>query len=291
MALRAGTELKALVALSEQGKFSLPEEIVRKYQTWVEIPKLKWDPPAVVDDEQAGAQLVAAMNRGEDPDLLDFGRAVVAGITKRQESEAAQRVMAAAREQAASLAEMALRDSVESIIEKVLRPRFEEIMAEATELAARLKGASFIQGESVDWTRMMSEDDRTRAARSAWRRMEPLELQRRAILQARYRVDTIGHRTPQKDTEGYFVRLAHPERLQAPGWEPGKPWQSPAPSEKQQANPVLALLWWAVDAAAGEPWLPTCADQDARWEQLFGEWKRQREQQQAAGRWPTIYAN
>jgi hypothetical protein len=288
---RSGAGLRELMDLSEQGKFSLPEEIVGKYQTWITVPKLKWDPPGVVDEEQAAAQLVAAMNRREDPDLLDFGRAVVDGSTKRQESDAAQRVMAAAREQAGTDVEMAVRDAVESIIERTLRPRFEEVMAEATELSARLKGASFIRDDSVDWVAMTAEDDRTRAARSALRRMEPLEAQRRAIVQARFRLDTIGNRAPQKDTDGYFVQLAQPERLQAPGWEPGKPWQRPQPPEKTQATPVLALLWWCVDAAAGHPWLPTCQQQDERWQEVFGAWQQERQRQQAAGQWGHIYAH
>jgi hypothetical protein len=116
--------------------------------------------------------------------------------------------------------------------------------------------------------------------------MEPLAAQRRAILDARYRLDRIGNRAPLKDTDSRFLLLRHPERLQPAGWKPGRGWQRPQPSEKVRESPVLDLMWWSTDAAAGEPWLPATQQQDERWEELFGEWKRQQEQQVAAGQWP-----
>lgn len=288
---RSGTQIRELMTLAEQGKFELPEPVTAAYETFVKVQQLTLEDLNVADHEVGAHQVVVAVGRGEPVSLLDVGRMIEAGNTDRAAHSHAQRVLSEAREMAAHQAEQLVSDSVESIIERVLRPKFTEVLAEATELAARLKGASFIRDDSVDWVAMMGETDQIRNARSAWRRMEPLEAQRRAIVQARFRLDTIGNRAPQKDVDGYFVQLAHPERLQQPGWEPGKPWQRPAPSEKTQATPVLGLLWWATDAAVGVPWLPSCADQDERYEQVFGEWKRQREQQAAAGRWPTIIAN
>jgi hypothetical protein len=186
---------------------------------------------------------------------------------------------------------MAVTDAVEKIITECLQPRFAEVMAQARELAPKLVGAPFLNDADVDINAMMRDDQATRNARQAWRSLEPLAAQRRAVILARDRVNMIGHRTPQNDVDGLFAVFRNPEQLQEPGWKPGRPWQRPQPSERQQQNPVLALLWYVTDGAAGTAWCPTTQQQDERWEQLLGEWKRQREQQTAAGQWPRVYAN
>lgn len=74
-----------------------------------------------------------------------------------------------------------------------------------------------------------------------------------------------GH-TPVDDVEHLFLTLRRPQVL-SPEWRP--PALLPRP--EVPSDPVAALAWLAITAAPAAPWLPTVAEQDGAWRDLFGE--------------------
>ena len=78
--------------------------------------------------------------------------------------------------------------------------------------------------------------------------------------------NALGERTPQCDRRALFSLFERPLAFASDG----VPYdESPGPPVPQ--DETARLLWLLSDeAAAGRPWLPTVAEQDAAWRAHFG---------------------
>ena len=87
-----------------------------------------------------------------------------------------------------------------------------------------------------------------------------------SILAARELANALGSRTPQCDRRGLCSLFERPRAFAAAGM----PYDEfPGPPVPQ--DDTARLLWLLSDeAAAGRPWLPTVAEQDAAWRTHFG---------------------
>ncbi len=98
-------------------------------------------------------------------------------------------------------------------------------------------------------------------ARNAYLRLPELVSRKAAILEARSRVNAIGHRTPEHDAQGLFATFREPMRF-FPTWR----LPAPIPRLPFPEDGTERLLWIVgPEAQAAEPWLPTVAEQDAAW--------------------------
>jgi len=250
--------LTTLVSAADGGGYTLPEELLAAYRTYTRVKETELAAPARLDTETAAARLVAAVVGGEDPDLLAIGREVNDSTAALQVYDHAQQVLRLAVEQAGERATFLAGDLTERIIVEHLRPAFQQVHAEAREVAQAL------QGYGLDPHALVTAPAKVRTAYGS---LPFLVARRSIILTARRLVNTAGHRTPQHDVSGYFADFAEP--LAFNSW-----WRLPAalPRVPAPEDPMEHLLWVVSDAAApGKPWLPTVAEQDAAWWALLGE--------------------
>src|SRR4051794_8973681 len=99
-----GIGVRDLVELST-GAFTLPDELTQAHDVLIKAQQLPIDAVDVLDIEPAAAQMLAALERGETPDVLDCGRVVEQGNAERRSQGTAQRILAVLRELAAAKAE------------------------------------------------------------------------------------------------------------------------------------------------------------------------------------------
>jgi len=244
--------LTALVESSEAAGYTLPPELLDAYRTYRRVREVKADIPAPLDVDTVAARIVSAVAAGEDPGPLDAARNLDETTAARATAESAQRILGRATEQAAEAATNLAADLAERIITEHLRPAFEQVHDEAREVAAAL------DGYGLDAHTLIKAPAK---ARNAFLRLPELVNRKAAILDARKRVNAIGHRTPEHDAQGLFATFREPMRF-FPTWRhPARIPMLPFPEDATER-----LLWIVgPEAKAAEPWLPTVAEQDAAW--------------------------
>jgi hypothetical protein len=149
----------------------------------------------------------------------------------------------------------------ERVIAEHLRPAYYDVLKRAAVLARRL---SRYTDESfrLDTTALLTAGRKVRAAAEDLR---PLVRRHRSILAARDVANAVGGRTPEHDHRGLFAIFRDPLAFATPGL----PYEE-IPGARLPEDPTAALLWLVSDrAAAGKPWLPTVAEQDAEWRAHF----------------------
>ena len=250
--------LTSLIGMREAGGYDLPTELVGAYRTYERTRALVAAEPPALDVDSAAARVVSATAAGNEPDLLQAGRDLEEADRDRRATERARAVLAAAVEQAAHSATLLAADLTERIITEHLRPVHDDVLAQARQAAEELGG------HRLNLHTLVTAPAK---ARNAYARLSELAARRSAVLNARHKANTLGHRTPEHDAARLFATFQDPMTFH-PRWKP--PAQIPRiPSPEDDK---LRLLWLVgPEATAAKPWLPTVAEQDTAWWEMFGE--------------------
>lgn len=250
--------LTKLTDTAEVGGYTLPAEVTDAVRTWRRVEALTTAEPKPSTTDTAAAQLVSATAAGEPVDLAALGSAIREADEARHAHAAAVSILSEAREQAGNAAVHVTIDLTDRIITDHLRPALEDVY----ELAR--KAASDLGGHSLEPRDLLAAPAKVR---SAYLGLPALVDRHQVIHAARQWVNNLAQRTPAQDTEHRFSEYRDPIAL-TPGWKPPARWPAvPAPSD-----PALRLLWLVgEEGQRAKPWLPTTAEQDARWVEVFGD--------------------
>ena len=182
--------------------------------------------------------------------------------TDRLLSQEALELVRSATKQAEDAAVREAAEETDAIIAEHLRPAFHETMHRAGEAARRL--GPYIDDEfRLDTARIITASLKVR---NAYLALPDLVRRHSSILAARELANALGERTPQCDRRGLCSLFERPRAFAAAGM-PYDEFPSPPVPQDDTAR----LLWLLSDeAAAGRPWLPTVAEQDAAWRAQFG---------------------
>lgn len=250
--------LTDLVTSAEGAGYSLPAELTDAYDTFVAVKTLVIPPPQALDVETAAARIVNATADGKPVDLMALAVEVAEIELGKQRHDQARHIMALAIEQAGDRATNLCSDLTEKIISEHLWPALKALYGQAREVAAALDGYNLDNPHA-----MVTAPAKVR---NAYGQLPELVARKTAIFTARYRVNSIGYREAKHDSAGLYGEFKTPLVLypnRAPTSAPG-----PIPAPK---DPAARLLWVVgPEGAAGHPWMPTMAEQDAAWLEQFG---------------------
>lgn len=265
MSRAAITQLEVLVSAAEESGYSLPEALTTAHATLVAVKTLTIPTPPTLDNTTAAARAITATAAGKPVDLLALAGEVADAQLGRQRYEQAQLILALAIEQAGERAQHLASDIVEQVITQHLAPALEQVHAQAREVGAALGDYS------LDAHTLLAAPAKVRAA---YLKLPELVARSAAIWKARRLISTLGYRVAQYDVMGLFAEFKTPlalyPNLTAPTSRPGR---IPAPED-----PTARLLWVVgPEGAAGHPWLPSVAEQDAAWLAQFGPEARAKE--------------
>ena len=271
-----------LIDLSKIGGFTLPPEIVQRYEAAVAIQKLDLEPLNVQNIDTAAEQIVTIAMRGEVVNLLEIGREIQAGSQDFAAHQSGQMAKQAALDRAADSLHGITANLTETIITEHLRPAYADVLDQARKSAEVVRKHAAVSQRDLK----LAESEAVRSVRSALRALEPLAERRSAIAQARVQANRLGGRQPEHDVNGMFAELKTPQDL-VTGWSPMTTAQFPYPNVPTDL--IERLTWLVTDGAAGQPWCPSVAEQDRCWLDLFGE-KMAKLKAGNAG-WARIVAN
>jgi hypothetical protein len=274
---RISAGVAELVNLSKLAGFSLPDQLIKSYEACVTIQQLTLETLSVLDVEIAAEQIVATATRGEPIDLLELGRDIELGTRDRAAVNAAELAKRSALERAGDSLITTAHSLTEEIITNHLRPAFEAVLNEAKKPAEVVRKHAAVTSKDL----RLSESEAARAVRAALRALEPLAEKRLAIAQARGLSNRFGARRPEHDHDNSFAELKTPQAL-VPGWK--RPDRFAYPDIP--TDPTERLIWLVTDGASGQPWLPTVAEQDQVWLDIYGEVLAR--QKAANTGWPRI---
>ena len=244
--------VETIFALADREVFKLPPAVVAARERAAAVAQLAAEPetepdhPATVAEQLVAAVIESAAG-GAAPDYHQ-------PRLNREDREAYDARLTALRlagEQVEARLASTVRTNAEAII-KLLQPTFDGLVGrlrEALNLAASLDPAAALTASAGVRSKL--------AARFGVRAdLDSISAARRALADAGYR--------SQRDEAGEFALLKNVDSLY------------PRPSRQLSAPPWKDqdILEWAV-LNGGEVWLPTVAEQDARYEQVYAEAERQ----------------
>ena len=253
--------IDAVVNGQAVGHYTLPDALLAAHDDVARIAGLALPAYQQIHFADAGCGLVDAAARGEEPDvagLLDELRGVVAEADARRLAELA---LVEAREVATTRLVSAVRATADETITGHLRPAHDEILEQARAAVADLDGHPPVPAELINASAKI---------RGAYGRLGDLAHRLDLVRRARSTIIGITGQTATHDVNGLFSGFANPLVFWG-GQPPPAMARIPAP-----VDPIPRLAWLVGDGAAGEPWLPTIAEQDAAWEaSTYGERTRQ----------------
>jgi hypothetical protein len=254
--------LGRLVEGALAGDYTLPERLVDLHRAGQLLGTLEFPAPAYLGRDQAAARLVRAALESRPLDPMGLCAEMHRSRTDRLLFQEALALLSSANLQAEDAAVREAAEMSDAIIVEHLRPAFHEVMRRAGEVARRL-GRYIDTGYRPDTPRIITASLRVR---NAYLALPDLVRRHSSILASRELANTLGERAPQCDRRGLFALFAHPGAFAAAG----VPYEEiPGPPLPEDAT--ARLLWLVSDqAAAGRPWLPTAAEQDAAWWARFG---------------------
>jgi len=245
-----------LIAWQQPGSYQLPADVLAAVDVYTAAKALPIPEPAPLRFlEDAAAQAVDSLTRGETPDPLALAGAVADGNRQADQAESTKRLVAIATEQAAARAIATTSASSAAIIAGCLQPAFADVLDQARRHAPALRDYRADSG----W----DAPPKARAARGA---MVDVAARYRALQEARAACVGLGGVEPAHDTVGQFSLLREPQAL-VPGYTPNRP----LPPPDLPRDTLAAVLWLVTVAEPATPWLPTVAEQDEAWRALFGE--------------------
>lgn len=263
--------LTKLVDAGEAGGYTLPAELLDAYRIYTRTRALSVPEVRPLEADAAAARVVAAVAAGDSPELVSLGAEVDRAQRDHEAHARALHILNVATEQAAGAAANLAGDLAEQIITRHLRPAFDEVHAQAREVAAAL------EGYGLETRRLITAPAKVR---NAYASLPDLVSRKAAILEARKSANAIGYRKPQHDTTDIFATFANPFHF-APGWKS----PAPVPRVPFPEDATERLLWMAsAEVAGAKPWLPTVAEQDEAWQRVFGEAARRRAEGALAAR-------
>ena len=258
------TERGRLLALSRViehqrvGGYDLPGDVLEAHSAYqraqaIPVPER----PALRHPDTAATALVDQLASGQDVDLLATAGDITAAQDEARRVDVAQQLYALVVERVGERTSMVAIGAADRIITEHLRPAHTQVLDDAHGHAAKLGGASL---DGPGW-------DAPAKVRTARRELAELADRLRAIRTARLDVITLAEQTPEHDTGHNFALLRRPQAL-APGLSPGPRM---LPRLDVPADPVSMLVWLVTVAEPAEPWLPSTAEQDAAWFDVFGQ--------------------
>jgi len=192
--------LKKLIELREVGGYDLPAAVVEAYQLTIKVAALPVEPAAFLHEDAAVA-LVAAVGKGETPNLVELGGRVSEAVEAASRVEHAARILATAREKAdySALAEMQRR--ADEIVVNHLRPVYGLTLDRAR------RDAALLGGHPTDPSSIVTAAAKVR---SAWASLRDSAQQYRVVRQARQLANDAGGRVPEHDLQDQYATFRDP---------------------------------------------------------------------------------
>jgi len=251
-----------LIDSAEAGGWTLPVDVLEAHRVYKRVNELTLPAPASLDAFTAAAGIVDSVASGEPVDVMAAGRGLLDADGERQAYEKARHILQVAVDQAAQAAGNLAADLTEVIITDHLAVALDDVHAQAREAAEALKGFA------LDNPSMLAAPAKVR---SAYLTLTGLVTRRQLLFTARRWANSIGFRVPEHDHAHMFAEFENPTALM-PGWKQGM-----RPSIDAPEDPIQRLLWVVSDEVApAKPRLATVAEQDASWQEQFGEALEQR---------------
>ncbi len=251
--------LDRLVDLQEAAGYKLPAGLLAAHALPGRVRAVPPPEPAAYDVADAALEILHTLERGDLPDPAALAEQVRRAATAGTDSDLAKRVTAAALERAQEAAINCAAATADAIIADCLRPAFDETL----EQVRRHSGA--LAGHALEPRALVAASAK---ARAAWSELDACAGRYRILREARHLANVAGLRQAESDVQGMFAALADPFAL-APGYKAGS---TAAPPRIEFPDDAIELMIWLTgDAAPAVPWLPTVAEQDAAWQEAFGE--------------------
>jgi hypothetical protein len=250
------TALTRLVDLQGAGGFTLPADLLAATDLPNKVRNLPV--PEVTDDlERVAADLFNDLRAGRPVDVEQHAARVAEADAARARREHAQTLLALAQQHAVTAAALAATDASTTVITDVLQPVY-------TDLLASISGhAKNLDGHPLDDRSLITAPDKVR---KSWAALRDLAAQHTALRHAWDAARRMGGLEPQHDGRGDFVAFSNPFVLNG-----HKPDSTARPAViEAPTDPVMHMLWLVGPAKPAQPWLPTVAEQDQRWLQVYG---------------------
>lgn len=251
------TALNNLIATQDAGEFTLPPELTTAASLPAKLAAVTRPTVEPFGVHDAASVLLHNLEHDRDADLEALTVKIDEALTAGQRHDRAASVLQAARAQAESQAVNAAADLADKVITDHLRPAFEQVLAQAGRIAENL------QGHDLDPRQLLSAPAKVR---TGWLELQNLTERHDVLRRARGLINTAGLRQSQHDTQQQFATFADPHALT--GYTPGS---GPPPRIDYPQDKGRLLLWLVGEAAKARPWLPTVAEQDEAWWNVYGE--------------------
>lgn len=255
--------IRNLISAQPTGGYTLPEELTAAAAVVTALSAIAALPVEAPRVDQTAALLVAAATGGKPIDLKAASTALHKEQVAHEVAVLSEQVLRQANEQAESRLEIIASDLADKVIRDHLQPAHAEVLEQAAEQAKALGSAS------LTTLALMTAPEGVREAYAA---LAKLAERHRVLRDARNWTNVAGNRKPEQDGTDKYALLRKPRALfpdLAPTAALPREWGIPS-------EPVEQMLWLVRDAAAAEPWLPTTAEQDAAWDEQYGEAQRMR---------------
>ncbi len=249
--------LTTLIDRQQHGRYKLPADVLAAYAVPTAVQALTVPQPDEFRHDQAASQLVAAVTAGRDPDLPGLAERLSRVAVSQETAEHARRVHREAFEQARAAALATATDVADTIVTTVLRPAYNALLERVREDVARLDGTVLAT------TTLLAAPAKVRAA---YGNLVTAGEQYAVLRAARYSCTFLTGAQPEYDTDHRHLEFRTPHKL-----FPARGAHAPLPKIEAPADPVERLRWLVTTAAAGDPWLPTVAEQDAAWYTVNGQ--------------------
>lgn len=262
--------LKTLIDLQGTGGFTLPPELLTAATLPEQVGAQTLPEPPVFGEQQAADAVLYDLQQGRTLDLDSYAAKVLDSQAAGQRRERSLQILQATRELAVTVAVNAAADFADHVVTTTLRPAFDDTLAQSARCATAL------HGHPLDHRALITAPAKVR---TAWLELQGLADRYSAIRQARTAINTAGLRAAEHDGSGEFAHLHSPHTLTGYKLGAGRP-----PRVDQPTDPVDLMLWLTSPGQAGKPWLPTMAEQDARWLEVYGDAQTMRRNAAVFGR-------
>jgi hypothetical protein len=247
-----------LFSTFDAGMHELPVELVRRRNAVRRIEAALTrlgSPPVPGDIERQNAEAIAQQACDQDDLHLNLDAVDAAEQLVHQHARSA-RVLTLARTQAAEALADAVHTEGDTAIREYLAPTLAAIVADGRKAAA-----TYLEHGSTAGALITAPA----AVRTAWSKVDDLAARFVAIRSTRTQfIRATG--IPQRDDAGDFSLIRNPEQVW-PEMMQGNHHQLPRP---WRHDTTRALLEWLTAHPNAEVWLPTAAQQDARWQEVWG---------------------
>jgi hypothetical protein len=260
-------EMQQLVATQRPGGFALPERVLAAWSKYQEVAAVEVPEAQGVHLIDTAHRLADAVRAGGNCDIVEAARELASARAEAQVALDAQLIWKETTDELLRSAHSAVQASAVAIVSNHLAPVHEQVLTEAHGLAEDLRagGVSMIDPPPA-WKPLPAK------AAAAAAKFAELATQRVVLVEAAVKVWRLGELVCADDP-GVFGWFRHPELLVAT-WSPEGTARLVVPELPQ--GPVSRLWYLVGDGWIGEPWLPTPAQRDERWNELFGKQRAKR---------------